>query len=295
MPIPQAGGRRHASTSRRRLMDELALLHATYRGRELPWLTPPRRHAAQARPTARLAARRTHFIQLGARPVRRRDGPGVPAAGRALHRALGDVIALFDEGEPTLIHGDTHSGNLFVDDGRTGFYDWAVVGRGARHARCRVLPVQLAADRGPPQPNEDALLARYRAALAGQRRGARRSAPPRPVPAVLGVLVDRRGVDRGDGLAVAADRDRTGGNGSDHDGAIEDLDAVGTARGPALAPGEVRRVLGPHADPDEVGRDHRQPRQPSDQRHRQPPAGRRSAPAGSAPPADGAAPVAPPG
>ena len=39
------------------------------------------------------------------------------------------VCDLWDEGESTLIHGDIHSGNQFVDGGRVGFYDWAVISR----------------------------------------------------------------------------------------------------------------------------------------------------------------------
>ena len=61
-----------------------------------------------------------------------------------------DIGALWNEGERTLIHGDDHIGNLFVDDGRTGFYDWAVACQLPGHARRRLLPLQLAADRGAP-------------------------------------------------------------------------------------------------------------------------------------------------
>ena len=39
------------------------------------------------------------------------------------------VCDLWDEGESTLIHGDIHAGNQFVDAGRVGFYDWAVISR----------------------------------------------------------------------------------------------------------------------------------------------------------------------
>jgi hypothetical protein len=39
---------------------------------------------------------------------------------------IGEV---WDEGEQTLIHGDTHAGNQFVDGDRVGFYDWAVISR----------------------------------------------------------------------------------------------------------------------------------------------------------------------
>src|SRR5262249_58176577 len=43
-----------------------------------------------------------------------------------------DVARLWNSGPGTLVHGDPHMGNLFVDtkDGdRTGFLDWAVIGR----------------------------------------------------------------------------------------------------------------------------------------------------------------------
>jgi aminoglycoside phosphotransferase (APT) family kinase protein len=75
-----------------------------------------------------------------------------------------DIIALFNEGERTLIHGDTHSGNLFVDAGRTGFYDWAVAGRGpgvrdVAYFLCNSLPVDTR------RAEEKALLDRYRNAL----------------------------------------------------------------------------------------------------------------------------------
>jgi aminoglycoside phosphotransferase (APT) family kinase protein len=39
------------------------------------------------------------------------------------------VCDLWDEGESTLIHGDIHAGNQFVDGGRIGVYDWAVISR----------------------------------------------------------------------------------------------------------------------------------------------------------------------
>lgn len=39
------------------------------------------------------------------------------------------ICELWDEGEHTLIHGDTHAGNQFVDAGRVGYYDWAVISR----------------------------------------------------------------------------------------------------------------------------------------------------------------------
>ena len=146
------------------LMDELALLHAGYHGRELRWLTPP--DGMRRKPSdGELAARRTHFIQLGLDQFGDEMGPAFRALAEMYIARSGDVIALFNEGEHTLIHGDDHIGNLFVDGGRTGFYDWAVASRapGVRDVAyflCNSLPVET------HRAEQDSLLARYLAALA---------------------------------------------------------------------------------------------------------------------------------
>jgi aminoglycoside phosphotransferase (APT) family kinase protein len=47
-----------------------------------------------------------------------------------LYLAHTDAIhQLWLRGEPTLIHGDVHDGNLFYDNGEPGFLDWAMVAR----------------------------------------------------------------------------------------------------------------------------------------------------------------------
>src|SRR6202020_3212297 len=91
--------------------------------------------------------RRTHFIQLGLDQFADELGPTFRAFAELYIARSGDVIALFSEGEHTLIHGDDHSGNLFVDGRRTGFYDWAVAARapGLRdvaYFMCNSLPVE---------------------------------------------------------------------------------------------------------------------------------------------------------
>ncbi|MET0727212.1 MAG: phosphotransferase [Acidimicrobiales bacterium] len=40
-----------------------------------------------------------------------------------------EIVELWDEGERTLVHGDTHAGNQFVDGDEVGLYDWAVISR----------------------------------------------------------------------------------------------------------------------------------------------------------------------
>ena len=61
------------------------------------------------------------------------------------------IVELWREGARTLVHGDSHLGNLFVDEvagGRTGFLDWAVVcaGPGIRdvsYVLCNSVPVEI--------------------------------------------------------------------------------------------------------------------------------------------------------
>jgi hypothetical protein len=153
----------HVATS---LMDELALLHATYRGRDLSWLTPP--DGMRRKPSdGEMAARRTYFIQLALDKFGDEMGPAFRALAEFYIARSGDVIGLFGEGEHTLIHGDDHSGNLFVDAGRTGFYDWAVASRapGIRDVAyflCNSLTVEIR------RAEQDSLLARYRSGLAAK-------------------------------------------------------------------------------------------------------------------------------
>lgn len=144
-------------------MDELATLHAAFRGRDLHWLRTPtgmRRKPADSD----TASRRAQFIVSALEQF----ADDMPAVFRRLgdlyaSRSL-DIVALFAEGERTLIHGDTHSGNLFVDGSRTGFYDWAVAGRGpgvrdVGYFLCNSLPIETR------RAQEEALLERYRSAL----------------------------------------------------------------------------------------------------------------------------------
>jgi hypothetical protein len=146
------------------LMDELALLHATYRSRDLSWLTPP--DGMRRKPTdGEMAARRTYFIQSGLDQFGADMGPAFRALAELYIARSGDIISLFGDGEHTLIHGDDHIGNLFVDGGRTGFYDWAVASRapGVRDVAyflCNSLPVEAR------RAEEESLLARYRPTLA---------------------------------------------------------------------------------------------------------------------------------
>jgi hypothetical protein len=147
------------------LVDELAVLHAAYWGRELDWLG---RHAVSSGDGSAAQKRMAGGAAIVQSAVDQFAGE-LPEQFRRMGEMYisryRDIARLWNEGERTLIHGDDHIGNLFVDAGRTGFYDWAVASRfpGMRDVAyflCNSLPTEVR------RAEEGALLARYRAALA---------------------------------------------------------------------------------------------------------------------------------
>ncbi|KUH85174.1 MULTISPECIES: phosphotransferase [unclassified Mycobacterium] len=146
------------------LVDELAALHAHFRSRDLGWLRTP--SGMRNKPEdAAVAAQRAQFILSAIEQFAQEMPPAFQRIGELYAQRSPDIVELFNEGERTLIHGDTHSGNLFVDAGRSGLYDWAVAGRapGVRDVAyflCNSLPVEIR------RAEERALLDRYRAGLA---------------------------------------------------------------------------------------------------------------------------------
>jgi aminoglycoside phosphotransferase (APT) family kinase protein len=151
----------------RDIVEQLASLHAQYWdsdrfaiGNDLDWLA--------TRGTAGGDGGR-RFIQKAV------DGLG-DEMDAAFHRIADiylartdDIVRLWGEGTGTLVHGDSHLGNLFVDvagGDRTGFLDWAVLCRapGIRdvaYVLCNSVPPEIRA------AHERALVDRYCALLAG--------------------------------------------------------------------------------------------------------------------------------
>lgn len=113
-----------------RLVEELARLHGRF------WADP------RLEPDGQWG-----WVNDGSRVAFGRPGPYVPMAverfgdelGSAFRRLAGlyvdrgpELAALLRAGPPTLVHGDAHLGNLFVDvaaGGRPGLFDWAMVWR----------------------------------------------------------------------------------------------------------------------------------------------------------------------
>ncbi|MBL7498001.1 phosphotransferase [Frankia sp. CNm7] len=74
------------------------------------------------------------------------------------------ISAILDDGERTLIHGDTHLGNRFVDGQRVGLYDWAV---SSQSPGVRDVAIYLGNSCTPEQrqDNEEAWLRNYHRVL----------------------------------------------------------------------------------------------------------------------------------
>lgn len=146
------------------LMDELATLHAAYHGHALDWLRTP--SGMKSKPeNADVASRRAQFIVSALDQFADDMPPAFRAIGDLYAAHPLEIVELFNEGQRTLVHGDAHSGNLFVDGGRTGLYDWAVAGRapGVRDVAyflCNSLPVETR------RAEEQNLLGRYLNRLA---------------------------------------------------------------------------------------------------------------------------------
>jgi len=148
----------HARTHGRQVIEALARLHAHFWQdarfeRELAWLPRAMRGA------------------LGAKLIeqaREKFSADFPPVFAALCRVYTDhherVCDLWDEGESTLIHGDIHAGNQFVDHGQLGVYDWAVISRspGIRDVAiylCNSCPTELR------RSEQEGWLRAYRAGL----------------------------------------------------------------------------------------------------------------------------------
>jgi hypothetical protein len=149
------------------LMDELAKLHAAYWGRQLPWLGTHALSPGDSPEAHERMAMGAMIVQSALDQFADELPPEFRALGEVYIARHRDIGSLWNEGERTLIHGDDHIGNLFVDRGRTGFYDWAAASqypgmRDVAYFLCNSLPTEIR------RSEEDALVGRYRAGLAAR-------------------------------------------------------------------------------------------------------------------------------
>ncbi|HVN51196.1 MAG TPA: aminoglycoside phosphotransferase family protein, partial [Acidimicrobiales bacterium] len=124
-PTPDDGD---IASRARDVVDELAALHATYweterfaPGRDLDWLA---RRGGGGGDGGRW------FIERAVEVLGDQMDEAFHRVARLYLARTENIVALWHQGAGTMIHGDPHLGNLFVDvDGRTGFLDWAVTCR----------------------------------------------------------------------------------------------------------------------------------------------------------------------
>ncbi len=160
------------------MMDTLALLHAGFWESprfedDLAWIDPPMR---------------ADIGPLLVRSALEQFADEMPSDFRALGELYIEHVEplsdLLDSGPQTLLHGDSHLGNLFVEDQRIGLLDWACTSRapGMRDVAyflCNSVPSDVRRDQ------ERALVARYLAALDAA------GAPAAPFGASFDIAFDR--------------------------------------------------------------------------------------------------------
>jgi hypothetical protein len=149
----------------RDIVEQLAALHARFwesprfeAGGDLAWLADKGTGGAGGG---------SKFVQMAVESVGDRMPEGFHRLADIYLARNDDIAALWNSGPRTLVHGDPHMGNLFVDvaaGDRTGFLDWAVIGRspGLRdvaYVLCNSVPAEVRA------ADERALIARYCALL----------------------------------------------------------------------------------------------------------------------------------
>jgi hypothetical protein len=152
------------------VIDGLATLHATFWEsdrfhQDLAWLPSYEKRLRSDLPWER-------FItgQMCERALRRHGRDFPPEFERIARTCIDErdrLERLWAQGPRTLVHGDCHLGNLFFEDGHTGFFDWQVCARapGMRdvsYFMCNSLPEKLRRE------HERALIERYLEALRGQ-------------------------------------------------------------------------------------------------------------------------------
>jgi len=155
----------------RSTVDGLGALHARYWesdrfAADLAWI--PERAGFGADGGRRDAAVRGagHFVRRALERIGGEQPPVFRAVGDLYATRTGAVLDAWDAGPRTLIHGDPHSGNLFLDGATVGFLDWGMVSRspGMRDVAyycCNSLPTDVR------RSVQDELLDRYLAILAG--------------------------------------------------------------------------------------------------------------------------------
>ena len=113
----------HAEENGQQLVDSLARVHAHFWNdprfdSELSWLPTPMR-----------SPRGADLVDKALQQFGADFPPAFTELANLYVEHWERIIDLWDSGVPTLIHGDTHNGNQFMDGATVGLYDWAVLSR----------------------------------------------------------------------------------------------------------------------------------------------------------------------
>lgn len=147
------------------VMDELAMLHTAYWEHDLSWLKAPTGMRTGDR-GAKLAAEAADAMRSAMDQFADDLPPAFRELGELYVERFVDINGLYRRGERTLVHGDDHMGNLFIDDtGRVGFYDWAIASvlppaRDVAYYLALAVPTEIR------RAEQDALIDRYCAGMA---------------------------------------------------------------------------------------------------------------------------------
>ncbi len=148
------------------IVEQLARLHAQYwesprfgADGDLAWIAP--RGTASGDGGAQM-------VQMAIDNLTERLPDGFRALADTYVAHSLEILRMYREGECTLVHGDPHLGNLFVDGDdptRTGFLDWAVVSR-APGIRDVAYVLSASTPTELRRAREHSLIDRYREVLA---------------------------------------------------------------------------------------------------------------------------------
>jgi hypothetical protein len=141
-------------------LEDLARMHAHFadpavREAEAPWV-PVRGVGGEMG---------KQMLRHGIENHRERLSDAFVAVSSVYCEQTAELHALWHEGPHTVIHGDTHIGNLFLDEGRVGFLDWGIINVGSVMRDASYL-LTMAMDIEDRRANQIDLLHLYVDALA---------------------------------------------------------------------------------------------------------------------------------
>jgi hypothetical protein len=155
----------------RSTIDGLGALHARFWesarfGGDLAWIPTRAGFGADGGHSERSIRGARHFVRRALDQIGDTQPAVFRAVGEIYAKRTGAVLDAWDAGPRTLIHGDPHSGNLFLDGTAIGFLDWGMVShspglRDVAYFCCNSLPTDVR------RAIQDELLDRYLAILAG--------------------------------------------------------------------------------------------------------------------------------